>query len=380
MQTSRLQNCVPVWRSLTQDSWILQSVIEHKIEFVTIPFQLQHRVPVTDMNSQSQVEIAQVEVQKLLNKGAITVEIPVEGHFIIPKKSGELRPVINLRSLNKFVKYQHFKMEGIRLCKTFTDSRRFFDYYRPQGRLFYESHSFRSSEISSFYMAEQSVPIYLPTLRAVECSSHIYTNLEASRSTSAGKGNSMCVLPGRHPHLGQIPKGVFRKHPAQLCSQELSSLAIKVWTWCLHRGITLTVEFFLGVDNILADEMSRNFNDCTEWQLLPEVFKKRCTDSGVSTNSRPVRITTEHTTPQLRIMASRPTSMAGRCILHQLEQPSRLHVSSILPVGKMPSESSSREIHSTTYSTSVEDTTLVSTNTRVNSTNAITATKASRYR
>ena len=37
--------------------------------------------------------------------------------FLIPKKSGEFRPVINLRSLNKFVKYQHFKMEGIRLVK-----------------------------------------------------------------------------------------------------------------------------------------------------------------------------------------------------------------------------------------------------------------------
>ena len=32
-------------------------------------------------------------------------------------KSGELRPIINLRLLNKFVLYQHFKMDGINLVK-----------------------------------------------------------------------------------------------------------------------------------------------------------------------------------------------------------------------------------------------------------------------
>lgn len=33
--------------------------------------------------------------------------------FTIPKKGGELRPVINLKPLNKFVQYHHFKMEGL---------------------------------------------------------------------------------------------------------------------------------------------------------------------------------------------------------------------------------------------------------------------------
>ena len=33
--------------------------------------------------------------------------------FVIPKKNGELRPVINLKPLNEFVRYHHFKMEGL---------------------------------------------------------------------------------------------------------------------------------------------------------------------------------------------------------------------------------------------------------------------------
>ena len=33
--------------------------------------------------------------------------------FIIPKKCGDLRPVIKLKPLNEFVQYHHFKMEGL---------------------------------------------------------------------------------------------------------------------------------------------------------------------------------------------------------------------------------------------------------------------------
>ena len=37
--------------------------------------------------------------------------------FLVPKKDGKMRPVINLKALNVFVKSQHFKMEGIHLIR-----------------------------------------------------------------------------------------------------------------------------------------------------------------------------------------------------------------------------------------------------------------------
>lgn len=37
----------------------------------------------------------------------------VSGVFVIPKRSGGFQPIINLKSLNSFVKPEHFKMEGI---------------------------------------------------------------------------------------------------------------------------------------------------------------------------------------------------------------------------------------------------------------------------
>lgn len=37
--------------------------------------------------------------------------------FLVPKKTGDLRQVINLKPLNEFVAKIHFKMEGIHLVK-----------------------------------------------------------------------------------------------------------------------------------------------------------------------------------------------------------------------------------------------------------------------
>ena len=61
------------------------------------------------------------EVTSLQSKGAIipVTRNPREGFFstlfLVPKKDGKMRPVINLKALNVFVKSQHFKMEGIHL-------------------------------------------------------------------------------------------------------------------------------------------------------------------------------------------------------------------------------------------------------------------------
>ena len=41
----------------------------------------------------------------------------VSNLFVIPKKGGGQRPVFNLRQLNQFIKYEHFKMEGIHMLK-----------------------------------------------------------------------------------------------------------------------------------------------------------------------------------------------------------------------------------------------------------------------
>ena len=62
------------------------------------------------------------EAATLLEKGALNMVKPVSGKFIsslflVPKRDGNSRPVINLKELNVFLKYDHFKMEGIHLLR-----------------------------------------------------------------------------------------------------------------------------------------------------------------------------------------------------------------------------------------------------------------------
>ncbi|CAB4383503.1 unnamed protein product [Rhizophagus irregularis] len=63
------------------------------------------------------------EISELLKIKAIQEMDPeepcfVSNLFMVPKKGGSLRPVIDLRKLNIYVKYSHFKMEGIDLAKS----------------------------------------------------------------------------------------------------------------------------------------------------------------------------------------------------------------------------------------------------------------------
>ena len=59
-----------------------------------------------------------LEVEKLLRKGAIEEVEPCENQFLsniftIPKKGGERRPVVDMRDLNNFIEPVHFKMEDL---------------------------------------------------------------------------------------------------------------------------------------------------------------------------------------------------------------------------------------------------------------------------
>jgi len=62
------------------------------------------------------------ELKKLIVKGGseTSTECGLEKNFystvfLVSKKDGQLRPIINLNSLNKLLKPQHFNMEGMRV-------------------------------------------------------------------------------------------------------------------------------------------------------------------------------------------------------------------------------------------------------------------------
>ena len=71
--------------------------------------------------SVEQLQLITEEVTELLQKRAIEEVKPSHGFysnlFLVPKKDGGQRPVINLKALNEFVRKEHFKMEGIHNLK-----------------------------------------------------------------------------------------------------------------------------------------------------------------------------------------------------------------------------------------------------------------------
>ena len=71
-----------------------------------------------DKNHSGELKLVTLEVTELLSKGAV-VETQLTPHsfvsqvFLVEKKDGGQRPVINLKGLNQFVRVEHFKMEGL---------------------------------------------------------------------------------------------------------------------------------------------------------------------------------------------------------------------------------------------------------------------------
>ena len=90
-----------------------------KLDFLSPPFQAHSQ---SNMHmGKIQSDICDQEVRSLLEKGAIELIEPGEGFvsglFVIPKRTGGFRPIVNLKALNKFVRPVHFKMEGIPLLQ-----------------------------------------------------------------------------------------------------------------------------------------------------------------------------------------------------------------------------------------------------------------------
>ena len=108
------------WKKITSDQWVLQAVSGYRLEFTSEP-QQSHR-PVTVQSGHKAAVISE-EIGKMLEKGAI---LEVKGTmtdgffsslFLVPKKEGQMRTVLNLKPLNRFIYHMHFKMEGMHIAR-----------------------------------------------------------------------------------------------------------------------------------------------------------------------------------------------------------------------------------------------------------------------
>ena len=100
--------------------------------------------------------------------------------FLVPKKDGGLRPVINLKKLNEFIAPHHFKMEGIHTLK---DLLRKGDW---MTKVDLKDAYFMIPIHQSDRSASLLLPVQLPTIQPVMRSLGLYQDPEASCSESLG--------------------------------------------------------------------------------------------------------------------------------------------------------------------------------------------------
>ena len=119
---ARVKFFVSGWQKITTDAWAIRSVAKGvKIDFVDPPFQ--SNLPSSVAMTKEMQAVCDLEVDSLLSKKAI-IEICDESKgfisslFVITKKSGGFRPIVNLKPLNSFIRYEHFKMEGLETVKS----------------------------------------------------------------------------------------------------------------------------------------------------------------------------------------------------------------------------------------------------------------------
>ena len=115
----RLAHFAQDWAKITDDKWVLSVIRDgYRIPFLERPILSPDPVFFQQPLSQHLEE----EVASLLSKGAVEEIIPeCPGHysriFLVPKKNGKLRLIIDLSALNHFVYTQTFKMETQRKVK-----------------------------------------------------------------------------------------------------------------------------------------------------------------------------------------------------------------------------------------------------------------------
>ena len=117
----RLSQFVDHWERVCDDSHVLEVVRSGvSLSFQDRPTLLPH--PVFSKRPERQQVELQKHVDSMLLKGAVELApLPSLGYysnmFLVPKKNGEMRPIINLKSLNTSVEKEKFKMETQRAIR-----------------------------------------------------------------------------------------------------------------------------------------------------------------------------------------------------------------------------------------------------------------------
>ena len=201
----RLSLFLDNWAVLTQNVWILHVVKGYSPEFLTEP-RLQLPSRSTHRMNREEKEVDN-EVQSLLAKRAIKqVTTQTLGSysslFVVPKKDGGWRPVIDLKSLNTYLRIPHFKMEGIQSLRDILSQGDFMTKLDLQDAYLTVPMNKQIRQLLHFVWED------IPPIRAGPSPVGFYETVETGSSISKGTGHPPPHLPGRHAADGSVREAV----------------------------------------------------------------------------------------------------------------------------------------------------------------------------
>ena len=108
------------WAKLTQDLNILNTV--QGFEIPILQNTVQEKSTNTPALNQEQSKLVKEKLKEMLLEGVIQPVSPCKNQylcklFLVSKRDGGNRPVVNLKYLNNFIPYQHFKMDRLNLLQ-----------------------------------------------------------------------------------------------------------------------------------------------------------------------------------------------------------------------------------------------------------------------
>jgi len=119
-QGGRVRFFLQNWQILTNDSFVLDVVSGFNVEFLKTP--TQRRPPHTPRFCQAEMDALNQEVNRLvslevLHQVTMKDVLFLSHPFLRLKKEGSFRMILNLKPLNAFIPYEHFKMETLQSLK-----------------------------------------------------------------------------------------------------------------------------------------------------------------------------------------------------------------------------------------------------------------------
>ena len=227
----RISQFLMKWKKLTQDQGILSVVEGYQIIFLGEP--VQSKFPHSAKMNAEQIQLVNQEVRSMLKKGAIqkVIHSPrefISNLFLVDKTDRGKWPVINLKNLNVFIPYQHFKMEGLHLINDILQEGDLQN--RSERCIFFSSHRQKSQKVPPFsvrgQLARVSIPLFWPWLSSFD----FYKTTKSTNCITPSTGHPSHNLPGRYTNNGSHVTGIniSSKHsnlpPAKLkiCSEILA--------------------------------------------------------------------------------------------------------------------------------------------------------------